>query len=75
MIEKTQLKREAYKVLGRPHGDLTNDRDENIYNDFDFYQALLKDFLANNDSQYTDAQHGATNDDDIYLEGADIGLT
>jgi protein AATF/BFR2 len=76
LIEKTQLKREAYKVLGRPHSDLTVDRVFNIYNDYDFYQALLKDFLANNDATYVPTEGGAGGaDDDIYLDGADIGLT
>jgi protein AATF/BFR2 len=55
---------------------LTNERDEEIYNDFDFYQALLKDFLATNDS--TGLTSGPTEnggEEDIYLEGADIGMT
>ena len=75
MLEKTQLKRDAYKVFGRSHDNLTADRDENIYNDYDFYQALLKDFLANNDSQYVPQDNQPGGEDDIYLDGADLGLT
>jgi|LauGreDrversion4_2_1035121.scaffolds.fasta_scaffold51465_6 hypothetical protein len=29
---------------------MRNDHDENVYNDNEFYQALLKDFLATNES-------------------------
>lgn len=48
MIKKSQLKRESYKVFGHGMVDLTKESDSNIFNDFDFYQILLKDFLANN---------------------------
>jgi hypothetical protein len=61
-------------VFGRPVSDLTQDRDPNIYNDFDFYQVLLKDFLASNDTE-GDGPGNAGYEDDIYLDGADIGLT
>ena len=45
IIEKTQLKRETFRVLGRPVSDLHNEKDVQIYNDFDFYKVLLADFL------------------------------
>ena len=49
IIEKTQLKRETFRVLGRPVSDLHNEKDVQIYNDFDFYKVLLADFLQSND--------------------------
>jgi hypothetical protein len=61
------------------HDNLTQERDHNIYNDFDFYQTLLKDFLEMNDQStndlYNNEENGAEVDNDNYLDGADIGLT
>jgi hypothetical protein len=75
-MDKAHLKRESYRVLGRKADDLTNERDTNIFNDFDFYQMLLKDFLATNDSNGDDANAaGGGGEHDIYLDGADLGLT
>lgn len=44
-----------------------------IYNDSDFYQTLLKDFLASNESNGPTQAH--QDDDDIYVDGADLGMT
>ena len=45
LIERTQVKRDTYRVLGRGVEDLHKTSDVNIYNDHDFYQVLLSDFL------------------------------
>ena len=75
ILDKTQMKRDQYRIFGRPAADLTQDRDPQIYNDFDFYQAILKDFLATNDSA-SGSSNGLNNDaDDIYVDGADLGIT
>eukprot|EP00347_Sterkiella_histriomuscorum_P006693 403351797 len=77
--EKSNLKRDHYRILGRKADDLANEKDPNIFNDFDFYQVLLKDFLANADGSGADGddKYNATGggDDDMYLDGADLGLT
>ena len=74
VVAKAQLKRDAYKVFGKPTSDLNNEQDDQIFNDFDFYQVLLKDFLASNEDE--EENTGAAGyDDDVYLDGADIGMT
>lgn len=78
LLDKAHLKREHYRVLGRRAEDITLTRDSSIYNDFDFYQLLLKDFLASADSgEGEDGRYGASGggDADVYLDGADLGLT
>ena len=63
LIDKIHLKREAYKVFGMPADDLLRERDQNIYNDFDFYQILLKDFLTSNEGEEgTQAANDAEDD-------------
>ena len=52
--------------------DLTNDRDQNIYNDHDFYTVLLSDFLAMNDEGAEEAADGGNGD---FLHGADLSMT
>ena len=49
LIERTRSKRDTYRVLGRSAEDLHRTTDVNIFNDHDFYQVLLSDFLQNND--------------------------
>ena len=77
IIEKTQLKRETFRVLGRPVSDLHNEKDVQIYNDFDFYKVLLADFLQSNDIEGDEKD----NDDQIsdserhLLGNADLGIT
>ena len=75
LIDKTQLNREHFRIIGRPAADLTMDRDPNIYNDFDFYQGLLKDFLGGSTGESAGG-NGINNDaDDIYVDGADLSIT
>lgn len=47
---------------------------QQVFNDADFYQSLLKDFLASND-QTTGTTPANQDDDDIYVDGADLGMT
>ena len=49
-------------------------KDLEIYNDADFYQTLLKDFLASNESNGP-TQQAEDGQDDIYTDGADLGMT
>ena len=45
LVERTKPKRDTYRVLGRGPDDLHKTTDKDIYNDHDFYQVLLADFL------------------------------
>ena len=58
------MKREAYKVFGKPAETLTEEKDSQIYNDHDFYQLMLKDFLVANEAG---AETGADSDPEIAL--------
>lgn len=79
-LEKTQLKRDTYRVLGcmNPEEALKT-VDANLFNDHDYYQLLLNDFLSSNDrSNVGPDEAGAANGgagDDEYLYGADLSLT
>ena len=78
LIDKARQKKEhsSQRPFGRMASDHISgiDKDENIYNDNEFYQALLKDFLATNESG--NGGQGQTEDaDDIYVDGADLGMT
>ena len=73
LIEKSQLKRDNYKIFGMPMTTFTEERDTNIYNDYEFYQNMLKDFLAS--SGEVEEENQLNGGEDEYLEGADIGLT
>ena len=53
---------------------MMKDRDVNIYNDKDFYGALLSDFLKTNDNSAPDPNEGQPGNSD-YLYGADLSLT
>ena len=77
IIEKTQVKRDTYRVLGRPAEDLHKERDADIFNDFDFYQVLLSDFLQTNELDgQGDADEGEGSEGERKLLGnADIGMT
>ena len=50
-------------------------KDPEIYNDADFYQTLLKDFLASNESNGPSSHQPEDGQDDIYADGADLGMT
>lgn len=77
-VEKTQLKRDTYLVLGcsDPEEALKN-TDANLFNDHDYYQLLLNDFLASNDRSLgsTGPDAGGQAGGDDYLYGADLSLT
>ena len=45
LVQKTRAKRDTYRVMGRGAEDLHQTEDADIYNDHDFYQVLLSDFL------------------------------
>jgi hypothetical protein len=78
LVEKSKLKKDNLKPLGRLASDhmQANERDEHIYNDHDFYQSLLKDFLASNDGGHHEADNiGGEDDNDIYVDGANLGMT
>ena len=64
IIEKTRLKRDVYRVLGHGPEDLHEERNTNIYNDWDFYQVILGDFLQSNE----EAAEGGQSDDEGGLD-------
>ena len=45
LIVKANTKRDMYRVLGKDTSDIQNEVDPQIYNDHEFYQQLLSDFL------------------------------
>ena len=71
LVDKTKLKRDTYRVYGRPAEDLHETKDVNIYNDEDFYQVLLSDFLQ--------TQQGDDQNDDVeggqMKQGDNLNLT
>ena len=63
------------KQFGRMVSEqLGTTKDLEIYNDADFYQTLLKDFLASNESNGP-TQQDEDGQEDIYADGADLGMT
>lgn len=50
-------------------------KNANIYNDGDFYQVLLTDFLNMNDSENAGDPLANQNTEGDYLYGADLSLT
>jgi protein AATF/BFR2 len=78
IIDKTQLKREVYRVLGHGPEDFHQERDSNIYNDQDFYQVLLGDFLQQNEDDGSEEENLDPEQQERerhYLGNADLGLT
>jgi protein AATF/BFR2 len=70
---KSQLKRDTYRVLGSTDAEeALKMSDLNLFNDHDYYQLLLNDFLSMNDKQgeTTETKEGAE-----FLYGADLSLT
>ena len=50
--------------------------DENLFNDHDYYQLLLNDFLQTNDKSIGDQEAaGGPQDGGEFLYGADLSLT
>lgn len=72
LLEKVRVKN-GQKVFGKLVSEslqATQDKhDAEIYNDQDFYQLMLKDFLASNDTSTGEQQH------ETEADGADLGLT
>ena len=80
LIEKTRSKRDTYRILGRGAEDLHQMTDANIYNDHDFYQVLLSDFLqtqqGENDDGDQDGEDGHDSETERrFLGGADLSMT
>ena len=72
-IMKSQLKRETYRILGSTDAEeALKMSDLNLFNDHDYYQLLLNDFLSMNDKQ---AETTDTKDGNEFLYGADLSLT
>lgn len=63
--------------MGRGADDLHTTSDVNIYNDHEFYQVLLSDFLqASGDQEGDDGEDGHDSETERrFLGGADLGLT
>ncbi len=75
LLSKVHTRTDNHKVFGQLLSDkIDNDskEDPSIFNDHDFYQSLLKDFLATSSTTQQDATQ---QDDDVYLDGADLGMT
>lgn len=76
LIEKTRLKKDTYRAMGRSMEDLHTSSDANIFNDHDLYQVLLSDFLQGNENG--EEQEGDGHDSETerhFLAGADLSLT
>lgn len=71
MLERSRTGKD--KVFGLLPSEQMALEDRDVYNDNEFYQALLKDFLASNEGDQQ--AQGATGEDDIYVDGADLNLT
>ena len=77
IVAKTQSKRETYRVLGKSAEEsLHKETDPNIYNDHDFYQVLLADFLKAHEFDNLDKDSDFNEEEEKrFLGNADIGLT
>ena len=64
-----------YRVIGRSADDLHQKTDANIYNDHDFYQVLLSDFLQASGAADGDEDGHDSETERRFLGGADLGLT
>lgn len=65
LVDRSQQKREVFRILGKNAEDMHEQSNAHIFNDGDYYQLLLSEFL-----------HGG-NDDENPLEGDDkemVGL-
>ena len=75
MIERTRANGEVYRILGRVADDLHENSDANIYNDHDFYQILLSDFLQASGEADPDVDGHDSETERRFLGAADLGLT
>ena len=62
---KTKRKREKFRILGKPISSFIEDEDDNIYDDTDFYEFLLKEFLS---SQEVDESQNLNNRYDLTMQ-------
>lgn len=78
-LTKSQQKRDTYRILGSMDGEQAlKQNDENIFNDHDYYQLVLNDFLSGNDKgSITELNSDPTgnNGNADFLFGADLSLT
>ena len=51
MREKTKKKRENFKIIGKGVKSLAEDLDDEIYDDTDFYEYLLKEFFSGKEEE------------------------
>jgi len=76
LIERTRSKRETFRILGRGLDDLHASADANIYNDHDFYQVLLSDFLQASSEAAGGEDDGHDSETERrFLGTTDLGLT
>ncbi|XP_060839063.1 protein AATF-like [Rhopalosiphum padi] len=54
LIERTQIKRSKYCIVGNPES-INNDVDQEIFDDDDFYHKLLRDYIENKTADVTDS--------------------
>ena len=65
---RTHQKHEIYRILGKPVDSINEKLDFQIYDDYEFYQSLLKDMLSssgmvsNNDSELVNKDFDLGND-------------
>ena len=66
-----------YRVLGRTGEDFHRETDAQIYNDYDFYQTLLSDFLQAHEHDALDQDESDVDEEreKFFLGNADLGLT
>jgi len=62
---KTKRKREKFRVVGKTMNSLIEEDDDNIYDDSDFYEYLLKEFF---NSQEIDDSQNMTNRYDLTMQ-------
>ena len=62
---KTKRKREKFKVLGKSINSLIEEEDDNIYDDSDFYEFLLKEFFS---SQELEESQNLSNRYDLTMQ-------
>lgn len=54
LIERTQIKRSKYSIVGNPES-INTDIDQEIFDDDDFYHKLLRDYIENKTADITDS--------------------
>lgn len=64
-----------FRAFGRTGEDLHKEHDQQVYNDFDFYQNLLEDFLQQHEHDALDAGSDMDEAEKAFLGNTDISLT